>query len=399
MLGRLLPRTTVDTPERSFDPAAYGIDRDPWLTVVDGYRGPLVDRARALRNAAVVACIRTLCNGVAKAPIDVVRDQNGKRIPITPAPPLVAAPSAIVKAKTWRKQVTFSVLTDGNAFGDIVDVDAAMRPTQIEILDPEKVTNREIVKGKPTARVDGAIRHLYPHGDLWHFPGQLVPPGTCFAISPLKSAAESIGASLSAESFGTQFFTGGGHPTAIIYSDQVLDTDQAKAIKSAFRQATTGTREPAVFGSGVKYERIQSSLADAAAIDLLRFEIEQICRHFGMPPTMVYAAMSGQNVTYANVTQADLNYLKHTLDDHFDPLEEAITDLLPRPQFVKFNRDAVLRSDPKSRAEIHEIRLRTKTRAVNEVRRIEDEPPFDDPIYDEPGIPGATTPSADHGGA
>lgn len=385
MFARFVARPAEE--ERSFNPAAYGIDRDPFLTVFAGYRGPLVDRARAMRSGAVVACIRTLCNSVAKAPIDVLRVQSDRRIPI-PQPAIVANPSGIVRAKVWRKQVVYSVLTDGNAFGHVARVDSAMRPTQIEILDPESVTNRKVDNGHPVVTIDGKERQLWPLGDVWHYPGQIIPAGTPFAISPMQCAADAIGTSLSAQSYGREFFTSGGHPTGIIYSAEEIDTNESAAIKKAFVRATAG-REPAVFGKDLKYEQVQSTPNETGSIELLRWEIEEICRHFGVPPAMVYAQMSGQNITYANVTQFDLSYLKHTLDDHFDDFEDAYFELLPRPQIARFNRDAVLRSDPKSRAEIHALRLKTKTRTVNEVRALEDEAPFPDDIYDQPGIPGA----------
>jgi HK97 family phage portal protein len=123
-------------------------------------------------------------------------------------------------------------------------------------------------------------------------------------------------------------------------------------------------------------------------IDLMRFEVEQVCRFWGVPPSMVYAAVSGQNVTYSNVTDADLAFLKHSLDGYLVRIENALTQLLPKPQVVRANRDAVLRSDARARHEIYDIRLKNRTVTVNEVRKLEDEPPFPEPEFDDPGIPG-----------
>jgi HK97 family phage portal protein len=168
-----------------------------------------------------------------------------------------------------------------------------------------------------------------------------------------------------------------------------LTEDQAKQIKQAFLAATSGTsREPAVLGSGLKHEAIQVNPDDSQFIDLLRLEVENTCRFFGVPPSMVYGAVSGQNVTYANVAQADLAFLKHGLDPRLVRIERALSRLLPGGQTVKFNRDALLRADTASRYAQHAVALKNKFRTVNEVRRIEDERPFDDPIYDEPGLPG-----------
>lgn len=127
---------------------------------------------------------------------------------------------------------------------------------------------------------------------------------------------------------------------------------------------------------------------DSQFLELMRFALEESCRFWRVPPTMVYGAVSGSAVTYSNVTQADLAYLKHSLEGHLVRIEKGLTRLLPRPQFVRFNRNAFLRSDPITRSEVMDRRLRNKSASVNEYRALEDERPFTDPEYDEPGIPG-----------
>ena len=121
----------------------------------------------------------------------------------------------------------------------------------------------------------------------------------------------------------------------------------------------------------------------------MRFEVEQACRFFGVPPSMAYAAVSGQSVTYANVSQADLQYLKHSLGIWLLDIEDAWSSLLPVDQTVKFNVEGLLRMDAEGRWKIHDLRLSNKTTSVNRVLALEDEPPIDDPEFDKPGIPGS----------
>jgi HK97 family phage portal protein len=198
-------------------------------------------------------------------------------------------------------------------------------------------------------------------------------------LSPITYANKVIGSSLSAEDFSYQFFTGGGHPTAIYYADKELNGEQAQQIKDADRRARAGgNREPMVTGSGLRRETIQLDPNETQFIDLMRFNVEQACRFWRVPPSMVYASVSGQNVTYANVSDADLSYLKNTLDGYLVRLEAAFTDLLPRPQYVRANRDAVLRSDQKTRYANYQIGIRNGWRNRNEIRALEDEPPIPD---------------------
>jgi HK97 family phage portal protein len=141
-----------------------------------------------------------------------------------------------------------------------------------------------------------------------------------------------------------------------------------------------------VLPQGTTNENVQINPQDSQFIELMRYSVEQTCRRHGVPPSMVYAAVSGQSVTYANVTQADLAFLKHTLSYPIDLFEDALSALIPQPQIVKLNRDAILEGDPKQREKIFDVQLKNRTRTINEVRALRDEDPFG-PEYDEPGIP------------
>lgn len=380
------PKAESEPTERAFAMTQLG-------RVLSSTYVPLTGRdlttADALRWAAAWACVRVLGQSASMLPLDVVRYVDGTRLPVEPVPPLIANPSGIVESDVWVQQVVSSMETAGNAWGVVTDADRRGYPTAIETLDPKCVRDPKVVDGVLTAHVDNKPMKRFPYGDLWHVPGVMVAAGSPLGLSTVEYASGAIDTALAAESFGAHFFTDGGHPSSIVYADQELTEDQAKQIKQAFLAATSGTsREPAVLGSGLKHEAIQVNPDDSQFIDLLRLEVENTCRFFGVPPSMVYGAVSGQNVTYANVAQADLAFLKHGLDPRLVRIERALSRLLPGGQTVKFNRDALLRADTASRYAQHAVALTNKFRTVNEVRRIEDERPFDDPMYDEPGLPG-----------
>jgi len=233
---------------------------------------------------------------------------------------------------------------------------------------------------------------------VWHVPGRFVKPGTPFADSPVQRAKATIGAAVAAREFGSRFFGDGAHPGMIVRSEQALTPEQAEGIKKSLMRATKGNREPAVLGAGLEVEPIMVNPNDSQFIDLMRFTTEESARFWRVPPTMIYAATSGQSVTYQNASQNDLAYLKHSLEGHLVRIEKALTRLLPSPQFARFNRNAFLRSDPVTRSEIQDRRLMNKTLTINEVRSQEDELPFDGDEYDEPGIPGGGDIAADVAG-
>jgi HK97 family phage portal protein len=351
-----------------------------------------------LHHAAAWACIDVLSSTVRALPIDSIMASAGRRVPVE-SPQIVTKPSPLTSRRVWTGQVMFSLTTDGNGFGwvDLNKLDRLGMPTSIDLLDPNRLPRgrREIVDGIPQVELTGTdsaagVHQLWPWGPIWHVPGKMVPPGTVFALSPADHAAGAIGAGLKAQEFAARYFHDGGHPDAILSSDEELDPAMATRIKEAFMRAIRpGRREPAVLGSGITYTQIQVDPNNTQFLELIRFTVEQATRFWHVPPAMIYAQISGQNVNYQNVSQADLHYLKHSIEDYLTNLEDSFELLTPTGMQHRFNRDAFLRADPKARAELHKLRLETKTRTPNEVRVIEDEPPFDGAEFDQPGIPSS----------
>lgn len=344
------------------------------------------DTERALSNAATWACINVLSDAISRTPFDVVRYVGDSRMPIPNQPKLITNPSALVADDVWRSQLAHSMLTDGNAFGLIT----AWRngwPEMIELVDPAQVLLRGVEDGYAVATVGNVKHRLFPNGDLFHVPGRMVPAGSAFALSPIRYATKSIGTALGAEDYSNQFFESGGHQTAVIYADSDIDADEASAIKQSWRRATSGNREPLVLGNDLRYEAIQSRPDESTPVDIMRFEVEQACRFWAVPPSMVYGAVSGSSVTYTNVTDADWAYLKNSLEGYLVRIEKALGNCLPAPQKVRANRNAIMSSNPVARHNLYAVRLADRTTTVNEVRALEDEPPFTDPEFDEPGIP------------
>ena len=382
----LLRRQRPSEPEheaRSINLSQYA---QLWSDSFSSYSPVPVSTQTALTHAASSACVDTLATSVSSLPLDAIRQVDKRRVPVVPTPSLIREPSNLVDQDVWLYQLMDSMLTDGNAFGEVTS--ATTYPTSIELLNPEIVTDRRIIDGKAAVLVNGDRQFVWPHGDIWHVPGRFVRAGSPFAESPVVRARATIGSAIAARDFGSKFFGDGGHPGGLITSEQPLNAEQAKQIKSAWLNAVRGNREPAVIGSGLNYQPLMVDPNDSQFIDLMQFAIEEACRFWRVPPSMVYAATSGQSVTYANVSQADLHYLKHSLEGHLIRIERALTRLLPRPQFARFNRNAFLRSDPIVRSEVADRRLRNKTLTVNEYRALEDEEAFPDPAYNEPGIPG-----------
>jgi HK97 family phage portal protein len=211
---------------------------------------------------------------------------------------------------------------------------------------------------------------------FWHVSGYDVP-GSPVGLSPIGHAAASIALGLEAQRHGLDWFDHGAHPSAILYAEQQLDAATAQTIKDRVK-ASWRSGEPAVLGSGLKWEAVQVAPEESQFLETVNANASMVCQWFGVPPEMVGVATSGSSVTYANREQRALDFLTFTLRPWLVRLEEALTRLTPRPYIVKFNAGALLKTDLKTRYESYALALNAEQPwlTVDEVRRLEDRPPI-----------------------
>lgn len=383
------PTITEDEARDLFIPMPSGFDLGMGLGATAGVP---VTIETAMRQAAAWACVRVLTATVSNLPIHQHRGVGPARELMADEAQIVARPSGRVRRRAWVAQLIRSGTTAGNAYGKVVAADAAGRPRQIETLSPAQVSWRD-VGNEQIPHLNGVPQTLWPIGDFWHIPAsQFLAPGAVVAMSPVEAASMSVGTALAAERYSARFFGDGAHPTAIAKAKTKISPAEATNMKDAlYRIFYGGSREVLVMGADWDLTPFAIDPDKTMFLDLLRFEVEQAARVWGVPPQMIFAAVSGQSVTYANATASDLSYLKYGVDSWVGDLEEAWSECLPRPQYVKANTDAILRVDVPTREKLFDMQLKNKTRTVNEVRALRDEPPF--PVdgeldYDKPGIPG-----------
>ena len=342
-----------------------------WTT----YAGVNVGPVEAMQHAAVWACVRLLAGTAATLPVDQVR-YNGNAREKMSLSQVVASPSGQVRRSAWVYQVLESLLRHGNTYGQVVAVDSQMRPTQIETINATQV--QWLANGNLLVpHVDGKPMPLFPTGDLWHI-AAYVQAGSPIGLSPVEYGRQSIGGGLAAEKFSSQFFGSGGHPTQhVTVAGPDLGDEGITRLKAKYRHATDN-REVFVSGDAIAIKQLQVNPSDSQFLELMRFTCEQVARWFFVPPEMIFAAVSGQSVTYANVSERDLAFLKYSLGYWLAIIEEAWSECLPRPQVVKFNVDGLLRADVKTRTVVNNTRWRAGVLSRNEWRALEDEPPIPD---------------------
>ena len=360
---------------------------------VDGYfrlltatgSGAAVTADSAMRHDAVWSCRTRIAQDVSMMPVDVVRYVGGTRQTVDQVPQIIAAPSVTATPMDWRYQVIDSWLGWGNAWGIVTARSTnGLYPTRIELQSPSSVVVRDHADG-PKFFVNNVEHMLFPVGDLWHVPAY-TSPGQLLGLSPIQYHRITISSGLEAQRFGNGFFQDGGHPNAIVGVEGTPTDDQAKSLKDKLMGITRGNRELIVLPKSTTYTQLSVNPDDSQFIETMRYSVEQICRIFGEDPADHGASAGGSSITYANRSDADLARFKRR-QFWVTKLQDALTAMIPRPQVVRLNTSSSLMMTTKERHEVHKLRLESQTITVNEVRRIEDDPPFADPQFDSPPPP------------
>lgn len=367
-------RPTKRTEKRGWDSVAE---------IIAAARGPRthagvpVDDEQAMRLGAVWSCVDLLSEIVATLPVDEYRrSATGGPPALLPSSLLLTDPAGTSDGfEGWARQVMTSLLLRGNTFGFITSLTDAMWPEHIEVLHPDRVSlRRELNFGPVEWLLDNKPIEKWPAGPLWHVAGYPAP-GSPVGMSPIQKAAETIGLGIATRKFGAQWFGDGAHPTAVIESEHGIDEDQAKAIKTRIMNALSGTREPVVLGAGTKLNSIQVSPNESQFLETSQANVADVARYFRVPPEMI-GGKAADNLTYANQEQRAIALLTYTVNPWLVRLERALSRLLPRGRFVKFNADALLRVDLKTRYEAHVLAVRGGIATPNERRDLEDMRPL-----------------------
>lgn len=205
-------------------------------------------------------------------------------------------------------------------------------------------------------------------------------PGHLRGLGPIQAAQAEIAGALDLRDYAAGWFRDGTTPDGILTSDQILTKEDAEQYREQFTAKGTGTAADRlkVLGKGTTYEALMLKPADAQWLESRQFTTTELARLFGTPASLMLAAVEGSAMTYSNVEQDWIAFTRFTLMGYLRKIEDALSDLLPHGQRVRFNVDALLRSDTKTRYEAHAIGKAAGFLTVNEIRAIENMAPLDD---------------------
>lgn len=326
-----------------------------------------------MRHSAVWACLRLRADLISTMPVDVFRRVGEVQVEMPKPPVLVNPGGERVDIQEWLYSTQVDLDRGGNAFGLITERNAVGLPLRIDLQPLRECSIAQKPTGEIRYRIAGKE---YPAEQVWH-ERQFTVAGLPVGLSPVAYAAWSIGQYQSAQKFALDWYASGGVPKGHLRNTamKIVDQDVAVAAKDRFKTSVEGA-DVFVTGEDWEFSPFQAEAVGMEWLEAQRFGIGDIARFFGAPGDLIDAAVSTGSITYANITQRNLQFLIMHLGPAVMRRETALSKLLPAPRFVKLNSSALLRMDDQTRASVIQAKIASRTLAPSEARALDNLPPL-----------------------
>lgn len=338
----------------------------------------------AMKVATVFACIRLLSETIATLPISLMQDYKGKRKHASDHPLyylLKSKPNQDMNSVQLKEALMASMCLRGNGYLQKVTTRGGAI-VELPFLDASRMTL--------STRSDGTYYYTYTKksgGQVRFEPNEIVnipyfSLNGIEGITPIEMCSQGIGLAMTAETHASMFYENGGKITGVIEYPNQLDSDRVKSLKEGFNSKFSGksSYQTAILESGAKFNAVSMTAKDAEFIATRKFQKSEIAAMFNIPPHLVGDL---EKATFSNIEQQSIEFEKFTIRPLVTKIEAVFnTSLLTEQEqrqgyYFKFNTDALLRGDIKSRYEAYAIAVTNAIKSPNECRALEDDEEYE----------------------
>lgn len=368
-----------ETKSASYDDFAmsYGL--------AQSHAGIYVTPSTALQCSTVLACVRTIANGIAQVPFRLVQQKGEVRKPAMAHPLydlLYMAPNEWQDAFEFWHMVMMHLTLTGNAYIWINRLPDG-RIAELLPYPPGSVSiQRDGWKVQYSITLQDKTYITVPQADMWHI-RWLAWDGVC-GLNAVAMAREAVGLALSLDAHGATSFKNGSRLSGFLSVAQRLDEQQRKSLRHAWEEAFGGAENSgkiAVLGADMKYQQLQATNDVSQYDQTRRYQVEEICRAFGVDPVMI--GYSDKAATFASVEQKSIQHIVYCLGPWYSCIEKSADRWLLTAKerrigyYFKFNVNALLRGASADRASFYTQLYNIGAISPNEIRELEDMNPYE----------------------
>lgn len=338
--------------------------------------GQAVNEKTVMSLSAAWACNRLISQTVATLPLKVYeRTETGRK----PAPnyPLYyilhSRPNAYSTPVTFWESMVSAMALRGNCFAEQKELSG--RLVALDYLIPQRLSPKNKAKTIWTYTPPDGDKRDIAWSKIFHIPGYSMDGR--WGMSVISYGAGVFGSALAASAAANKTFENGLLPTVAFSIERVVKNDQREDFKKSleeYRGALNAGKSP-VLEAGMKAERLGIDPGDAQLLETRIFSIEEICRWFGVDPSMIGHGQAVSNFG-TGLEQKLIGFLTFTIRPWLVRIEQSINTRLIPPQdqaryYAEFSLEGLLRGDTAARAAFYAAMVNNGIFTRDEVRVLE----------------------------
>ncbi|WP_245451552.1 phage portal protein [Georhizobium profundi] len=380
--------------------------------------GVAVSEFSALRLPVVYACVNRISNPIALFPLKMyrTRPQGGKELvqqgtgrgqhPF--ASRIGVRPNDLMSSRTVRKTCQAHALLWGNGYVEIERNGRNQGLGLYPLLPDRTAPVRENGDHWFRTTIDGRRHDLDPDNVI-HIMDQ--SQDGFVGISQIAMAREAVAMGLAMETFGAKFFANEAKSGGFLMHPGRLGPNAQRNLTKPNGEKVSNPENPAsrlddqgglenahrikVLEEGMKFVQTTIPPEDAQFLGSREFQIAEIARIFDVPLILL---QSHEKTTSwgSGIEQLMIGFIRSTVEPWVDAWEQELNWKLFTDEekeqgfYVKFNMNALLRGDMKTRADFYQKIFSVGGFSPNRILQLEDEDPIG-PEGDEHFVPANMT--------
>lgn len=338
--------------------------------------GKSVNVKTAIQMSTVYACVRVIAETIASLPLGVYEATDTGSIKAVKHPLyrlLHDEPNPEMTSFVMREVMLSHLLLWGNSYSQIIRT-GRNQVVQLYPLLPDHMEVDRDSRGNLTytyTTSSGSTVSLRPD-EVLHIPG--LGFDGIMGYSPIALERNAIGLGLAAEEYGGKFFSNGARPSGILtHPNTVKDPKRLRDSWNSAYGGTSNSGRVCILEEGMHFETITMPNNEAQFLETRRFQVEELCRIYRVPPHMVGDL---SRATFSNIEHSSIDFAVHTIRPWLVRIEQAMNRALFSDRekgrfYVQFNIDGLMRGDYKSRMEGYAIGRQNGWLSANDIRSLE----------------------------
>ena len=378
---------------RARDKPRNAISAAPTFFFGSSNAGKTVNPKNAVQMSTVYACVRVIAETIASLPLAVYEETETGSQKATDHPLyriLHDEPNPEMTSFVLREVMLSHLLLWGNSYCQIIRTGknhiAGLYPLLPDRMEVDRDSKTGALVYTYTTTEGNAVR-LKP-SDVLHIPG--LGFDGIMGYSPIALEKNAIGLGIAAEEYGSTFFKNGARPSGVLtHPNTVRDPKRLRDNWNATYGGSSNGGKVAILEENMSFTPISLPNNEAQFLETRRFQVEEICRIYRVPPHLVGNL---DRATFSNIENQSIDFAVHTIRPWLVRIEQAMNRALFADSekagspggsrfYVQFNLDGLMRGDYKSRMEGYAIARQNGWMSANDIRALENL----NPIPDEDG--------------